>query len=197
MIKESLKIFIEKTKNLILSPSKFYKDVKNENIGDSFKYFFIASFPLFTEVLVLVSLDLTIRTSQKAFILFLLLFPTSSVILETLLFHICFIILKEHRNIEKTFKVLIYKWAFFSLFFSVIMIIPILDYLGYGEYHYNIFPTLNIVSIFIFFVFSTYILIKGMVILQEMNILKSAIISIFTTFGVLFIGYIFSLCALW
>lgn len=181
-----IKIFIEKTKYLFFHHTKLYESVKNEKIDESLNYFLIASLPLF--VLVLISGFYNLLTGYMlGWYLSFFLFICYSTVWETCIIHILLTVFKIDSKIEQTFKLVIYREAFLSLFSASILSLSF--YLIY-----ILFPSYTIALIYLIFLalsflYSLYILIRGFSILYQVGILKSILICLCASIGT-FVIYI-------
>lgn len=215
MIKESLKIFIEKSKNLTFHPTKLYEDIRDEDFNDSLKYFLSASIPLFSELLLfllynwfmsyklvreitesfkmtksysILSFDLSLPSLIFSLFLFLIpliffcIYITINIVLYSILVHIGLWIFVGKKDIKQTIKVVIYTHAFILLLMSIFFPLFLLMFFDYtssiSSYQY-IMTFLSILSILIY-IYSFYLLVKGVSILHKIDISKSILACLFS-----------------
>lgn len=192
-----IKILLEKIKNLILQPSKFFESVKDESIEEGLKYLILSPIPLLIELLlVILILEITMPDIYINLPFFLILFPPalyisliSGVTINSIIVHIGVWIVGGKNSIEQTFKAVLYSNIFTLI--SSTFIIPFFVAIIYS-------PT-NEIAIFIliiltiltlcFQIYSLYILLKGISILHRISTIRSLlaiIIPIIILFVLLF-----------
>lgn len=180
MFTKNYKNIIEKTKKLILNPSKLYESVKNEKLEDSFKYLFLSSLPLFFQLLLFLLIFGKISEQMEHIYvnlpLVLIIYPPlfyfiviGRTIRDLIVIYLLCWIIEKKKEIDETFKVVMYRQAFILIslfFFPIFFILPF----------YNIQIALAIIFFVSIFIYSAYILVKGISIYHKISSIRSILI---------------------
>lgn len=180
------KNILDKTKTLILQPSKFFENAKKENVEESLKYLILSSIPLLIELLLVVlifGITLPILISKRGSLyinlpFFLILFPPIfyfslivRTILESIFIHIGVWVVGGKKSIEETFKAVWYSEAF--LLISLFFVIPIFLIMTFTLAYFKPIILLLVILVLSLQIYSFYILIKGISVLHEISLLRS------------------------